>query len=646
MKTKLIASVTALPIMVSMLMSGATTASANSYTERTLPDNWFIGYSWGQDPAVIDEQAAKQFGMTDDDAYSGTSSLMIKQCDLGGGSGITLRNNSVSGLPAGSYTATMYVKGTEFPQVIGVVEYAEGGDTKSDFKWGAKTDAGNDWRKIDITINAEKTLSQFYLQFYDGADVDYLIDNVSLCKEGDTVNCIENGDFEPGKTNAFGTGTLPSDWTSGTYNATDEQLNDAFRLTNETAYSGNNSVKIRQQSLSMVQLNFRNTLPIALGAGEYTMSVYVKSNGYPCMNLVADGANVKAALQYAYDANTGIVEETAGKGWKKYSKTFTASSEVTSVYLEVYDVPSDVFVDKIELIKTGDTTSLLANSDFEKIAKENSFPSNSLPTSWIKNHANASAAQLDDAYRVTDAVSYSGNNSVKIKKQTLSGVQIFLRNAMPQAAPAGEYTMSVYVKGKRYPHMKLIADGANIDANLQYAYDANCGITEAYAGEGWIKYSKTFTAETDITNIYLELYNADAEFYVDKIELIKTGETESLVVNGDFEDVTIPDYTADKVVLDTSNGYVFKTNVVNNKLDSINAVMVVAVYNADGTLIAAKPTTTTLLKRGESGALEIPFDDIALVLPDDLTGVTCIGYIWDMQSCKPLADASDNLLAL
>lgn len=641
MKKKLIASVMALPILASMTTAGTISVSANSYQDGTLPNDWFIGYSWGPDEAVISDQVTKQFWMTDDDAYSGTSSLMIKAADLGGDSGITFRNNSVSGLAAGEYVASIYVKGTDAPQLISVIEYAEGGDVKHDFKWGTKTDAGNGWIRIECNVTVEKPMGQFYLQFYDGADCDYLIDNVSLCRQGDTVNCIENGDFEPARGNTFAENTLPADWTAGTYNASADQLNDAFRLTNATSYSGNNSVKIRQQSMSYVQLNFRNELSIPAAAGEYTMSVYVKSNGYPCMNLIADGANEKAALQYAYDANTGIVEESAGKGWKKYSKTFTAASDITSVYLEVYDVPSEYFVDKIELVKTGETRNLVINGDFEASVSENSFPVNALPTGWTKGTFNATEEQLNDSYRVTDVTSYSGNNSVKVRQQTLDGVQLHLRNAFAAPAAAGEYTMSVYVKGRRFPHMKLIADGANVDANLQYAYDANAGITETDAGEGWIKYSKTFTAEVEITEVYLEVYNADVDFYVDKIELIKTGEAANLVENGDFEDVVLPDYTAVTVSLDTSD-YNFKTNVTNNKLDSLNAAMMVAVYSANGELYAVKQNTVTL-NRGESSVLTIPFADIASALPADYSGMICKGFIWDVQTCKPLADVSGDL---
>ena len=341
---------------------------------------------------------------------------------------------------------------------------------------------------------------------------------------------------------ADGTADAPTGWTKGASQSTTEaQRNSCFILSSDEALSGQYSLKISKQEpqMSNQQIYLRNYSVKGLEAGEYTVSINMKGvpesegggNHQPGINVVFEysGGEAKSGLQWwkAWGWSRTALEN----GWYRFEKTFTTAGAATQFYMELFEVPSDMYIDDIAITRSGDERNLLDYGGFEP----NSYAANIIPYGWSRNSFNASAAQLDSSMELSDVVAFSGKNSLRVKQQTLSNVQIYLRNNFDVPAETGEYTLTLYTKGADAPRMNACIDGPGFKWNLQYWYAGNVAVTKTELPGGWFKFEKTFTAESPITQFNFELYDAPSEFFIDDVSLVKTGSTENILKNGSFE---------------------------------------------------------------------------------------------------------------
>ena len=341
---------------------------------------------------------------------------------------------------------------------------------------------------------------------------------------------------------ADGTVDAPTGWTKGASQSTTEaQRNSCFILSSDEALSGRYSLKISKQDpqMSNQQIYLRNYSVKGLEAGEYTVSINMKGvpesegggNHQPGINVVFEysGGEAKSGLQWwkAWGWSRTALEN----GWYRFEKTFTTAGAATQFYMELFEVPDDMYIDDIAITKSGDERNLLDYGGFEP----NSYAANTIPYGWSRNTFNASADQLDSSMELSDVIALSGKNSLRVKQQTLSNVQIYLRNNFDVPAETGEYTLTLYTKGSNAPCMNACLDGANLKRNLQYSYDPNYGITRTELPGGWFKFETVFTATNPITQFNFELYDAPNEFFIDDVSLVKTGSTENILKNGGFE---------------------------------------------------------------------------------------------------------------
>lgn len=341
---------------------------------------------------------------------------------------------------------------------------------------------------------------------------------------------------------ADGAANAPAGWTkAASKNTTEAQRNSCFILSPDEALSGRYSLKISKQvpQMSFQQIYVRNYSVKGLEAGEYTVSINMKGvpesedggNNQPGISVVFEysGGEAKSGLQ-SWKSN-GWSRTALENGWYRFEKTFTTQGAAKQFYLELFEAPSDMYIDDIAITKSGDEKNLLECGGFEP----NSYAANTIPYGWSRNTFTASEAQLDSSMELSDVVAFSGKNSLRVKQQTLSNVQIYLRNVFNVPAEAGEYTLTLYTKGADAPRMNACIDGPGFKWNLQYWYAGDVAVTKTELPGGWYKFEKTFNAASPITQFNIELYDAPAEFFIDNVSLVKTGSTENLLKNGDFE---------------------------------------------------------------------------------------------------------------
>ena len=157
----------------------------------------------------------------------------------------------------------------------------------------------------------------------------------------------------------------------------------------------------------------------------------------------------------------------------------------------------------------------------------------------------------------------------------------------------GEYVLTVYAK--RVSGRLWFRAGWGDNAWMVAAEEGEA------VGDGWLKYEKTITIDADGATSLFFYSDQESEFYIDDITLVKVGETENLLPDGGFDEVTvippvIPDFevlapvlkkgTEEVSRIQEAGDYTVSVNAKNNALEQgISVEVLVAVFNSAGEMV-------------------------------------------------------------
>jgi len=330
----------------------------------------------------------------------------------------------------------------------------------------------------------------------------YIVDDIQLIAGSEPApapgagpqgpeNFILNGGFEAGDNNDF------TNW--GKFNGAD-------RMTQETedVFEGSRALKVVNPAEGA---QFETQLvsdAVATESGtEYTVSLWIK--GGPGTIRFSTNAGLG---DEQYGGDTEVTED-----WSQIAFTFTATTDETNIALDMGASAATYIVDDVQLIAGNEPApapgaqvpsgpeSIVLNGGLED-GDNDEF------TNWGKfNGADRMTQETEDVYE--------GSRAMKVVNPA-AGAQFetqLVSDALPTESGA-DYTASLWVKGG--------------PGNIRISTNAGLG-DEQYGGdtevtEDWSQIVYTFTANTDETNLALDMGASAATYIVDKIELIKVEE--------------------------------------------------------------------------------------------------------------------------
>ncbi len=327
----------------------------------------------------------------------------------------------------------------------------------------------------------------------------------------DTNNLILNGNLEMGDGDEF------TNW--GKFNGAD-------RMVQETAevYDGARGMKVTNPADGEAWETQFASDAVATNVGEqYTISVWIKGD--------------VGTIRFSTNANLGD-EQYAGdytvtSDWAQYVWTITASTAETVVILDMGASAATYFVDAIAMASgdvplqpttPGGPESLALNGGLEE-GDGNEF------TNWGKFNGADRMVQ-------ENAEVYEGERAMKVTNPADGNSWETQLVGDAFATQSGEnYTASVWVKG----------DAGIIRFSTNPGSDPD---TAQYAGDytvtsDWAQYTWKFTANTDETNLVLDMGATGGTYYIDAIAVVSgdmatpepTPEApESLALNGGLEE--------------------------------------------------------------------------------------------------------------
>ncbi len=303
---------------------------------------------------------------------------------------------------------------------------------------------------------------------------------------GDIVNILLNGELELGDGDDF------TNWS---------KFNGAERMTAETAdvFEGSRAMKVMNEvDGNPWETQLASDAVTTEIDAQYTASVWIKGD---------DGT-----IRFSTNAQLGN-EQYAGDftvtaDWTQYTWTFTATTEQTTLVLDMGSTLANYIVDGIALVK-GDTAlpapepegnpdNLAVNGDFE-LGDGDDF------TNWSKfNGADNMTQETSDVHGGARALLVTNPADGNPWETQLSSDAITTEIGT-------EYTVSAWVKGDA--------------AIIRYSTNAQLG-DEQYAGDysvtsDWAQYTWSFTASTAETTIVLDMGATGGTFIVDDVEVVK-----------------------------------------------------------------------------------------------------------------------------
>jgi len=389
------------------------------------------------------------------------------------------------------YTISMWVKGD-----AGALRFSTNAGL-GDEQYAGDYTVTSDWGQYVWTITASTELTTVVLDMGATAGTFY-IDGLAAAAgdmalqpgtpDGGSSSLVVNGDLEAGDGDDF------SNWS---------KFNGADRMVTETAevYDGVRGMKVTNPADGNPWETQFVSDAFATTSGEnYTASIWIKGDPVAIRFSTNPGQDPDTA-QYAGDY-------TATADWTQYTWTFPANTDMTNIALDMGATGGTFFVDGIEVVAGDMATpppapegpaSLVVNGDLEA-GDNNEF------TNWGKFNGETNMTQeTADVYEGARAMNVS-NPADGNPWDTQ-----FVSDAF-NAENGTEYTASVWVKG---------------DANI-IRFSTNPGRdpdSAQYAGDytvttDWTQYSWNFTANTDDTNIVLDMGATAGTFIIDKIEIL------------------------------------------------------------------------------------------------------------------------------
>ena len=229
---------------------------------------------------------------------------------------------------------------------------------------------------------------------------------------------------------------------------------------------------------------------------KYTVSLWIKGD--------------PVTIRYSTNPGSGGTEQYAGghtatSEWTQYAWTFTANSATTSIALDMGKSKGNFIIDAVEAVK-GEMALPLPSNDSELLNGDFESGDGDDFTNWGKyNGADRITAENLDVL--------SGSRALKVSNPA-DGNEWDTQLVSDGFATENTaiYTVSLWIKGD--------------SVSIRYSTNPNSGGSEQYAGDftatsEWTQYSWTFTANTDITSIALDMGKSRGDFLIDRVKVVK-----------------------------------------------------------------------------------------------------------------------------
>ncbi len=530
-----------------ILTNGSFEMKAPTYTSEFEP--YFQGWTrWDNGAAPNGE--TRYACVTDEIAYSGDKSLVIKHKTAEGGMMVVQEGLSLTG----AYTLSYWAIGQNSTKQLVIMQGQDGlwqGYSVQDVATATETDG--DWTKYTVNMTVPEENTQNAIVFCSDGDTDgWFIDDISIVPQGTTTNVIKNGSFDFDGTPTYTSELEPYFMGWGNWSAAVlDNVNTFYCVTNEIAHSGNNSVVIRHadssQGWKAVTIAQEG---LSYGAGTYTLSFWAAGNY--ANNLCGMTSNGDWWDDFYLTDFT--VAETDGD-WTKYTIDFTVPEGKTqnAITLMSNGDTQGLYLDDISLVKDGTTENLLKNGSFDDdgmpdykaeytTAYEDYFQG------WEKEYGVTENGSTIFSC-VTNGFAHSGSNSVVLRHidESQNDRDLMIKQA-GLSLGEGTYTLSFWAAGTvadldndtyRYQHIVWLE---GLDPSYRYVTDMTTGTTDG----DWSYYTLDFTvpAGSTVSAVKLSTRGHGTQYlYIDDFNLVKSGTTENILKNGSFDDDGIPDYT-------------------------------------------------------------------------------------------------------
>ena len=556
-----------------MIVTAMSFSVATVYGENAPDINGWSITAWYAGNKVEYDASKVSAAVSQDEAYSGNSSLHIVHSTSDSNDNIEIENTGYSGKfdATATYTLTFYVKANSLEynsvtwDVWGNVKMMMGWDIENftNVKMIANpnhftiTDTGKDgWKKYETTLTNAATGFKIIPQH----KCDFYIDDISLTINGGN-NLLTNGGFDEEK--IAEPAPEIKEWRILSYDAdnpVDYSGINVRAALSEDAYTGNHSLHIvhseegNRKRINVTNEGYSGFDPNA----EYKLTFCIKANSLELNPNSEDVfGNVNILMGWDYENFTNMktianpnhftVSDTGKDGWKKYETTLTNAAIGFAI---VVQRKCDFYIDDISLTADGGA-NLLANSGFEKITETGELLPDLTETDVNRDEwgveefvNNEIVSSGNNTVKISAAKSSSGKRSMHITYSSdnySSNFVLIHDKAVETALKANttyHMTMDVYAaKPIASPDAFYVGAGWTFGVSRIRSGDGGDGAayftTEDIEGKpGWKRYSADITNENNFFNIGIQ---GETDIYIDNITVVEKGGSENISVNGDFE---------------------------------------------------------------------------------------------------------------
>lgn len=357
------------------------------------------------------------------------------------------------------------------------------------------------------------------------------------------------------------------------------------RVTDNDVNSGNYSLHLYSTTAGF-EFGQAYTVP-NLPAGEYTLSWYIKGSDGNMAFWSNWGENAR---------NVSLTPAIQANGWKKYTAILNIDGVDDTRFLFYADTAIDCYIDDISLTDQNGVNYIIDGS-FEEVTiigneeEENDRYKNEL---ILSNTTVINNVSDENCYAEASDKSFQGDEGYSLHFVSSGNADFTVSQETTELCQAGsEYVLTVYAK--RISGRIWFRAGWGDNAWMVAAEEGEA------VGDGWLKYEKTITIDAEGATSLFFYCDQESEFYIDHISLVKVGETENLMPDGGFDEVTvippiIPDYEVLAPVLkkgtevvsqiSEAGEYTVSVAAKNNALEQgISVEVIVAVFNSAGEMV-------------------------------------------------------------
>ena len=503
-------------------------------------------YSW----SISQEGTQYKAEFSTDVTLSGERSVKVS-CPSSKKSGsVTLTNELSKQADAGTYTFKMHYKGGLATKSV-KLQLGNEEEVVIDDILDSVEDLSDNWKLFTGTVRCDDTISTLSVTLYGTCKNTIYLDELSF-EDGNHENYLSDAGFE-----------VKTSGDSGEVEATEEPNGDQkpkyetpiwslidtaefaanagnfYETTDEDCANGTKSLHISYSpSGSGKYIRLQNTTmstPFLLANGQYEISFAIKGE------YKESGIVLSTNAWEAISAN-GMSGEDLGNGWKKYTGTINITKNAGYLWLLIRDA-ANIYVDDIsvKIVSTGADIEM-ENSGFEGVETPTDDPTGTptemKPTgkyttpSWNLLDTVEFAVIESNFYETTDVDHVSGTKSLYID-YTPSANNKYIRiqnGAVNPSFTAGEYELSVCVKGSFKPHNVLLSTNQWEAIRLE-------NMTETALENGWKKYTAKLNVTKNANRVWIQFNETAVKMFIDDITVksVESG-TISSIKNGDFEE--------------------------------------------------------------------------------------------------------------